>query len=295
MGNNQMNYALQKITAANAKPLYDYYIKIAFSIPYYHSVSFETWSASMFADCDSDGATLFDELLTFAVSDEVEIVGFIQFGISSFIFNQNGDKEHGVPAGIIRNIHYERDEAGAKLITLALDYFDVSAVDKRWAFFHAFGMTCNARHGKLHSSVFYIEDLLFRHGFEKEHENVYYKKLLSEESLATVSKITLEYSPQTAAELQNFEIIAGGEHVGGGELTYLPQGEMCYLTWIYIAPDYQKKGYAVAALHRLFCDLSANGVTRIDTDTADGNEAAQKLYEKVGFENMGRTRSYIGK
>jgi len=39
--------------------------------------------------------------------------------------------------------------------------------------------------------------------------------------------------------------------------------------------------------------LREQGISRIDTDTADGNVAAQKLYIKTGFTDMGRTKSYM--
>jgi len=74
---------------------------------------------------------------------------------------------------------------------------------------------------------------------------------------------------------------------------YLPQGKIAYLKWIYIESCVQGKGLASKALYKLFSDLHSNGILRIDTDTADGNFIAQKLYSKTGFENPGRTRSFI--
>ena len=53
------------------------------------------------------------------------------------------------------------------------------------------------------------------------------------------------------------------------------------------------KGYASSASKTIFYDLYSKGIRRLDTDTADGNIIAQKLYEKVGFTDMGRTRSYL--
>lgn len=67
---------------------------------------------------------------------------------------------------------------------------------------------------------------------------------------------------------------------------------MCYLKWVYIDGNQQGKGYGTAALRNLIADLSEQGLERLDTDTADGNQIAQSLYRKVGFQDMGRTRSY---
>lgn len=47
------------------------------------------------------------------------------------------------------------------------------------------------------------------------------------------------------------------------------------------------------ALKQIFSALYQEGIERIDTDTADGNVIAQNLYKKMGFEDMGRTRSYL--
>ena len=43
----------------------------------------------------------------------------------------------------------------------------------------------------------------------------------------------------------------------------------------------------------LRADLYGRGVRRFDTDTALGNAAAQRLYEKTGFVRAGVTRSYV--
>ena len=50
---------------------------------------------------------------------------------------------------IIRNLYFDCDraDAGEKLLKEALDAFGTS--EKVYAFFHYFGMTCFARHGKL--------------------------------------------------------------------------------------------------------------------------------------------------
>lgn len=50
----------------------------------------------------------------------------------------------------------------------------MSSYQTIYAFYHYFGMTCFARHGKLYEKYTDIEELLMKHQFNREHENVYY-------------------------------------------------------------------------------------------------------------------------
>ncbi|MCI7768212.1 MAG: GNAT family N-acetyltransferase [Oscillospiraceae bacterium] len=153
-------------------------------------------------------------------------------------------------------------------------------------------MTCNAGHGKLYCGLPHIEKIILKYGYSKEHENVYYKRELSAEDKNISGSVSIGYGEKNPKGLQEFRIYFGDKSVGAGEMTYLPQGKICYLKWIYINDSEQRKGYASAALKRLFSDLYKSGIHRLDTDTADSNTAAQGLYEKVGFTEMGHTRSY---
>ena len=47
------------------------------------------------------------------------------------------------------------------------------------AFFHYFGMSCYARHGKLFEGFAPVHRLLLDSGFTVEHENVYYSSALT--------------------------------------------------------------------------------------------------------------------
>lgn len=53
------------------------------------------------------------------------------------------------------------------------------------------------------------------------------------------------------------------------------------------------RGLGTACMAALRADLYGRGVRRFDTDTALGNAAAQRLYEKTGFVRAGVTRSYV--
>ena len=241
---------------------------------------------------------MFSELITYAAFSEEGIVGFIQFGISNYIYDENGEKSYYTECGIIRNFYFEPEhDCGKELIYQAEKYFfrKSAAIEfqgRKFAFFHAFGMTCNAGHGKLFCGLPHIEAALLNFGYAKEHENVYYKRLLTD-SDAPCGKVSVSYGESNSKGLQEFTLLADGNAVGAGALVYLPQGGICYLKWIYIYEKEQGKGYASAGLQTMFSDLYGKGICRLDTDTADCNVIAQGLYKKVGFTDMGRTRSYI--
>ncbi|MBQ7783301.1 MAG: GNAT family N-acetyltransferase [Oscillospiraceae bacterium] len=278
---------------ADLKPLYDYYIKVKNCVPYWFDADYELWFESYDNDTDYDADKMFSELMTYAAYAENNIVGFVQFGISNYFYNENGEKDFSEKCGVIRNLYFDSDNnCGEKLISLADEYFAEKNISKKSAFFHALGMTCNAGHGKLYCGLPHIEAALLKCGYIKEHENVYYKRMLKECDAAS-DTVSVSYKETNLKGLQEFSIVADGKDVGAGALVYLPQGEICYLKWIYIYDTEQRKGYASSALKTLFFDLYNNGIRRFDTDTADGNIIAQKLYTKVGFTDMGRTRSYL--
>lgn len=285
-----MNYEYKKIT--DLKQIYDYYNRIKNAVPYWFNVDCNLWLESYQNDTDYDGEKMFSELVNYAAYAENEIVGFVQFGISNYTYNQNGEKDYSEKWGVIRNLYFDKEHnCGELLISLAESYFSEKNISKKSAFFHALGMTCNAGHGKLFCGLPHIETALLKFGYEKEHENVYYKRLLTGNDFVS-DTVSVEYGEINPKGLQEFSIKADGKDVGAGALVYLPQGEICYLKWIYIYDTEQGKGYATSALKSIFSDLYEKGIRRLDTDTADCNIIAQKLYEKVGFADMGRTRSY---
>lgn len=274
-------------------PVYAYYLKIKATVPYWLDADYETWEKSFVSDCDYDGEEMFSQLYTSVARQGEEILGFIQYGIPNYLYDTNGEKDRTVRGGVIRMLHFAPESGcGEGLIRIAEDYFTAMHVQRRFAFFHAFGMSCNAGHGKLHCGLAYIEGALADFGYIKEHENVYYKLLLTDCSKSRDDCVQVKYEPVNPRGLQEFSLFAGGNWVGAGALVFLPQGKMCYLKWVYIDGNQQGKGYGAAALRNLIADLSEQGLERLDTDTADGNQIAQSLYRKVGFQDMGRTRSY---
>lgn len=286
-----MKYEYHKVT--DYLPLYDYYCKVKNAVPYWFDADHETWRESFCEDTDYDGEEMFSELFTYAAKADGEIAGFIQFGISRYIYGTDGEKDHTVKGGIIRQLYFDKgQDCGEGLISIAEKYFSENNIQRKFAFFHAFGMTCNAGHGKLFCGLPHIEKILLENNFVREHENVYYKRDLDGSIVQANDNITINYAAVNPKGLCEFSISSQGKYVGAGALVFLPQGGICYLKWIYIEDSEQRKGYASAALNRIFSDMYKNGIRRIDTDTADGNLIAQMLYLKTGFADMGRTRSY---
>ncbi|MGN1119294.1 MAG: GNAT family N-acetyltransferase [Oscillospiraceae bacterium] len=286
-----MNYEYKRISDFRA--LYEYYCAVKSAVPYWFDADYELWLESFNEDTDYEAEKMFDELVTYAAFSGADIVGFIQFGRSRYIYNERGEKDR-CGSGIIRSLFFDKEHScGEGLVSLAEDYFRSRGISRKYAFFHALGMTCNAGHGKLFCGLPHIEEALLKYGYVREHENVYYKRMLTPNDSGFSGSVSIQYGERTPKGIREFSIICGGKTVGAGALAYLPQVGICYLRWIYIHDNEQRKGYATAALKALFSDLYSGGTLRLDTDTADGNTAAQRLYEKVGFTDMGRTRSYL--
>lgn len=237
----------------NTYYLYEYYNIIKKDIPYWFNIDFENWCKSMFDDTDYYNQTLFKKLHTYISINEGLIDGFIQFGIPKFILNENGDKDTQTKAGIIRNLYYKEDnqEVGNELINTALNFFKDNDIEKEFAFYHYFGMTCNACHGKLYNKNFYIEKTLFEFGYKKEHENVYFKKIITNNDMHNSNNIKISYEKINEKGLCDFSIIYNDIKIGAGILCYLPQGKICYLKLIYIFEEHKHKGHGTNAIKKI--------------------------------------------
>jgi len=281
---------LQELTKNMESKLFNYFTSTRESVPYYFKVDFENWHKSMFNDHDYDGKPMFADLKTFLLMNEDEIEGFIQYGLTSFVFDEKGNKDYTKHYAVVRNIHFLKNAKNPHvLLDKAKAYFDEIGAEKSYAYFHFFGMSCYARQGKLHDTEFYIEDLLCKYGYTKEHENVYYSKLLRDADVFDVLDIDFVYKNND----QEVSFMMGNEKIGGAALNFLPHSDICYLKWIYTDSKHGHKGLGTKCINKLFYDLKKRNISRLDTDTADNNVIAQGLYEKTGFSNMGRMRSYF--
>jgi len=270
----------------NLEQIYHYQMGVC--SPYFFQAKFTQWRKSFFEDVDGEGRILFKELFTKAAYDNDELIGFIQYGKTAFGFDEQGENSSDVSYNVIRNLYFnkERIDAGTLLLKEAMNTFDVS--EKVYAFFHYFGMSCFARHGKLFEQNRHIEELLKKNGFEIEHENVYY---LSSIDGNEISDVEIVPHNLTKGNQQYIDFELSGNQVGGCEIHFIDD-KIAYLRWIYVNDNMTGKGIGTKCMNALKRWLWQKGITRFDTDTALSNFVAQHYYEKNNFIREGITRSY---
>lgn len=72
------------------KQLYEFYCRIKGGVPYWLDVGYDLWLECMQSDRDYDGDLMFSGLETAAAFSERGIEGFVQYGISRFIYGADG-------------------------------------------------------------------------------------------------------------------------------------------------------------------------------------------------------------
>lgn len=221
------------------------------SSPYKFPTEFETWKESLLNDVDGEERRLFKDI-TLKAADE------------------------------------DQEEAGCVLLQTVLQ--EIRHDERAYAFFHYFGLSCYARHGKLFEKYRYIEELLKESGFVVEHENVYYSSEISD---APEAEIEIAWQERTKGSQQAGDFIYKGSGVGGFEVHYVEDGKIAYLRWIYVNDGMQNQGLGSKCMASLKDSLHAKDFSRLDTDTALDNVRAQYYYEKNGFRREGITRSYF--
>lgn len=268
-----------------------YHYQMQFSSPYFFPTDYETWKRSFEADTDGEGRTLFRELTAKGAYDGDRLIGFIQYGTTAFGFDSSGELSDAVSHCVIRNLYFDegRMDAGQLLLEEALDAF--AGADCIYAFFHYFGMSCFARHGKLFQGHSHVEAMLRKAGFVTEHENVYYASLLQDEA---GSDIAIAAQERTRGQQQYMDFMLEGSHMGGCEVHFVDRNT-AYLRWIYVNEPITGRGIGSRCLGSLKHWLYQQGITRFDTDTALSNTVAQHFYEKNGFTREGITRSFYRK
>lgn len=265
-----------------------YHYQLQFSSPYFFSVDYGTWEESFLRDVDGEGRILFQELCVKGAYDDNKLIGFIQYGKTAFGFNDRGAISSDISHCIIRNLYFNENkaDAGQMLLEEALNAFVSS--DTVYAFFHYFGMSCFARHGKLFEQHTHIENLLKKNGFAIEHENVYYSSILNCDEK---SEVELNLHTLTKGNQQHIDFMLSGSQVGECELHFLDE-KTAYLRWIYVNDALKGKGIGTQCMRAIKSWLYQSGKTRFDTDTAVMNIVARHYYEKNRFTREGITRSY---
>lgn len=82
----------------------------------------------------------------------------------------------------------------------------------------------------------------------------------------------------------------GGERVGYAVMMLVL--DEAHLLNITIAPEYQRAGYGLLAMHHLFAVARGHGAKRMFLEVRPSNASGQGLYRKLGFETIGRRRGY---
>lgn len=248
----------------NMKDIYWYQTR--FSHPAMYPVDFDIWEKSFLHDIDGEGRTLFKELTVKGAYLENELVGFIQYGRATLGFDKDGKISESISYPVIRSLYFNQDlqEVGAVLLNEALKGFgDDSKII--YAFYHYFGMSCYARHGKLFENYPHISDLLMQNGFQVEHENVFYSSVLEDSHNEDVA---IRWYGMSAGRQRYGEFLIDSKPIGECEIHYLEQPSIAYLRWIYVEEGLQGKGIGTKCMCSLKKYLYDKGIRKLDTDTA---------------------------
>ena len=269
----------------NYSELYAFHMNI--KAPYIQEVEYVDYLTSLFHDTDSYGNKLFKELYLIGAYLNNELVGFVQFGKTNIGFDENGQISEKINCSVIRNLYFEDKEIGDNLLKTAL----ILLKSDVYAFFHYFGMSCFSRHGKLYDKLNQIEELLLEYGFISNEENVYYSLNLNENK---DEEITLELGEKNKYNTQVITFKNSEEFIGQCEIHFVKK-ELVYLRWIYVDERKLHLGFGSKCMRKLTNYLLSLGKKKLNTDTAVNNEYAQRYYEKNGFINLGKTKSYFKK
>ncbi len=276
--------------------LFEYWKRMGTHVPYFFPVPASRWQTCLLND-ELDGERIFKRLETYFVTEDDRVLGFVQYGQPNFAWDEKGQKYPDPDIGVLRHLYFDegRNDVGEALLTKANDY--LARFRQKHAFYHIMGMSCNARHGKLHSSQFHVDRLLAAHGFAIEHENIYYE--LDMRVVEPVEHARLHFGAIAGEGTDSFEVQLDGETVGTAQVNYLDAltgGEtrdIVYLGWIGVREQPRGEGVGTEFLHLLVEYLLSKGCRYLHTDTAGDNVRAQRFYEARGFQSRGRTRCYV--
>jgi GNAT superfamily N-acetyltransferase len=245
---------------------------------------------------EHEGERVFKQIETALAVAGDEVLGFVQYGEPNFGWDTGGRKVYAPQIGVVRQLYFDRGrpDVGHALMERAETF--LARFERSHAFYHAMGMSCTARHGKLHSSQLHVEPVLEAYGFRVEHENVYYSFDLSKVE-APGDRVQLKSARD--AERETFTARLDGRGIGSARVRFLDaltDGrtlDVAYLSWIGLDERYRGQGLGSAFLRLVAGHLWGQGLAWLHTDTAGDNVVAQRFYERLGFEDRGSTRSYI--
>lgn len=287
---------IREYTERDRHRVFEYWNKVGTDIPYFFPVSAQQWQTCLLED-QLDGERIFRSLTTYLATENDQVLGFVQYGQPNFAWDEGGQKYYNPPIGVVRHLYYEKDrnDVGEALLARAND--DLACFAQRYAFYHIFGMSCNAYHGKLHHSQSHVEQLLQAYDFNIEHENIYYvfdmKRIVPEENAR------LSFSGALGSGGTAFEIRMNTEVAGTAQVRYLDMltdgqtRDTVYLSWIGVGEKYRGQRIGTEFLKLVVQFLLDKQYRYLHTDTANSNIRAQQFYEKLGFQNKGYTRNYV--
>lgn len=92
-------------------------------------------------------------------------------------------------------------------------------------------------------------------------------------------------------QLAHWLVAVDGDRVAGyvGSQTVMDETDMMNIA---VHPDYRRQGIAEALVQTLVSDLKARGSRCLTLEVRASNEPAQRLYEKLGFSQIGKRPNY---
>ena len=278
--------------------LFHYWKQLAEKVPYFFSVSPAKWRECLFEDkLDHENMFRFQEI--FIAIEKGQIAGFCQYGHPAFAWDKEGRKYYNPQIGVLRHFYFDEGRSDAAHLLFARSERYLKQFPTQHAFYHIFGMSCNAYHGKLHQSLTHVDSFLCDQGFQVEHENVYYSLGLRESE--PIRPPELELAPQASLDpdIQNYAICMSNHPIGTIQVRSLDRltggstTDIAYLTWIDITGASHRQGWGTRAMQLLITDLQAKNYQQLHLDTAGTNRNAQRFYERFGFQNRGKTKCYL--
>jgi len=289
---------LERYQEQHRDDLLAYWKRLGASVPYFFAVSPKRWENCLLDD-ELDGEKLFANLETLLAIEKGQVLGFAQYGRPNYAWDSSGQRYGNPHIGVIRHFYFEKARVDVAEAMLARASAYLRRFPQGHAFYHILGMSCNAHYGKLHTSLEYIDEFLQKNGFQIEHENVYYSLEMTATETVAAQELKLVTCPSPLAGIRDYETHLRGESIGRLQVRFLEElsggytSDTVYLTWIGIEESCRGLGWGTRTLQLLVAELRGKGYRYLHTDTASTNHIAQRFYERFGFQDRGRTRSYL--